>query len=96
MPEWLNGSVSKTDIPERVSEVRILPLPPMQSSISTRVYYFAYEGIRTRGESEGKLPGPLRVGDYSEPRVLKTERVKRVSSEIPPASALCYNPINAS
>ena len=30
VPEWLNGLVLKTGIPEMVSEVRILPLPPVR------------------------------------------------------------------
>ena len=28
VPEWMNGAVSKTAMPERVSKVRILPSPP--------------------------------------------------------------------
>ncbi len=33
---------------------------------------------RTKGGSEGKQPGSLRVGNYSKPRVVKSERSELV------------------
>ncbi len=46
VPEWLKGPVLKTGIPERVSKVRILPLPPSSAIAS-------FGRIRT-GKGSGK------------------------------------------
>ena len=43
--EWLKETVSKTVIPERVSEVRILPLPPC-----ARANYYVADHRRWRGK----------------------------------------------
>ena len=40
VPEWLKGPVSKTGIPARVSEVRILPLPPVKQFLLSNWTYF--------------------------------------------------------
>ena len=43
MPEWSNGPHSKCGIPERVSKVRILPLPPCLKYIPGFPHYSGAE-----------------------------------------------------